>query len=131
MKARNLIDQFYKQEQEENALDARELAGFTVRTKLDTANMLQAISDRFNEPRSRLAADLLDEAVLEMFKTLTPEDRSQLAAKADELTTAEMLKRGYTCETLDHRGKTQDTFGGWAVLAHVYNDLDSDQGGDA
>jgi len=128
MKAQNLINQFYKNEQEENALDARELAGFTVRTKLDTAHMLQAISDRFNEPRSRLAADLLEDAVLEMFKALTPDDRSQLAAKADELTTAEMLKRGYTSETTDHRGKTQDTFGGWVVLAHVFNELDSQEG---
>jgi len=116
----NRIKKFYTNDAD-GKLNQDQTVGVSFRVPLDVANMLTVIAERFCSSRHALGVEILSDACDEMFQALTPEDREELGRKADDLTTQQMLEKGYSSERIGCVPGT-DRFGKWEVMACVYND---------
>jgi hypothetical protein len=110
----------------EGKLNQDQTVSVSFRVPLDTANMLTVIADRFASSRHALGVDILSDACQEMFQALTPEDRQELGRKADDLTTKQMLDKGYTSERVGFAPGI-NRFGQWEMLACLYNQTDTEE----
>ncbi len=82
---------------------------FSVKMDIDRVAMLQAICDRFNQSVSGFAGEILANHVDVLFTELTPEDRSDLAIKADDIARKMYDKIGAKVESSNGDGNVYCT----------------------
>lgn len=112
-------DLYYMEASQE--IDESQYVSVSFKIKADTAHMLSAIAERFSSNRHVFGGEILDQVCMEMFQALTPEDRTELAERADKGVTEQMLKAGHQVEGMDVNGPYKNEWRNWAMHATVFN----------
>lgn len=106
-KAKSLISQFYKEEEERSVYE-KSFARLEVSLKSSDIAMLQVISKRFGQNSDALAREALSGAIYNMFEALESKERKALAKDADETTEVNDGEEASVVWTMNDRSVTRE-----------------------
>lgn len=114
-----LIADLYLEEDEVYASETV-TSSISVRVNCAHAEMLTAISKRFNKSRSSIIKSIVESETVKMFEVLKDDDKEKLALEADKSMTKLMLDSGATIVSGGCAGKFENEWSVWRE--HVARD---------
>lgn len=118
MDMKKVVAEMYEYENEDAYHEAKTKM-LSIAVDADHASMLRAISERFGKSLSAFAGEILEQATMEAFYHLSPDDKQQLAEKADKETSEYLVKRGIKVNGTDYAGDYEGSRH-WQGIAHVW-----------
>ena len=101
----------------------------TFKVTVNTAFMLSAIAEQFDDSRSTFGGEILDEACIEIFRSLHRSDRELLAPAVDDKVRNFLKDKGFTVTTYHGDGEIVEGNGprDWTRMNYITSEYEGEK----